>query len=153
MKRLLDPASLLALARGCAILGAGGGGDTRIGLLEALQATEDFGPVTLVDLDELADDELIMPCGMIGAPTVHIEKIENGGEGAGSASTWSALTGRKVAALMPAEIGGSNGLYPIVLGGAGSGLPVRGRGRHGPGVPADAAGLPCTWPGSIRTRA
>ena len=54
MKRLLDPATLRALARGCAILGAGGGGDTQIGLLEALQATEDFGPVTLVDLDELA---------------------------------------------------------------------------------------------------
>src|SRR5580700_11311650 len=81
MARLLDPDSLRALARGCAILGAGGGGDTRSGLLEALQATEDYGPVTLVGLDELADDELIMPCGMIGAPTVHIEKIENGSEG------------------------------------------------------------------------
>ena len=81
MKRLLDPSSLRALARGCAVLGAGGGGDTCIGLLQALQATEDFGPVPLVDLDELPDDELIMPCGGIGAPTVSIEKIENGDEG------------------------------------------------------------------------
>ncbi len=137
MKRLLDAASLRALARGCAILGAGGGGDTRIGLLEALQATEDFGPVTLVGLDELADDELIMPCGMIGAPTVHIEKIENGEEGGRLREHLERLTGRKVAALMSAEIGGSNGLNPIVWA-ARIGLPVvdaDGMGRAFPLVP------------------
>ena len=38
------------------MLGAGGGGDPYIGLLQALQATEDYGPVALVDLDELPDD-------------------------------------------------------------------------------------------------
>ena len=137
MKRLLDPAALRALARGCAILGAGGGGDTRIGLLEALQATEDFGPVTLVDLDELDDDELLMPCGMIGAPTVHIEKIENGDEGGRLREHLERLTGRKVAALMSAEIGGSNGLNPIVWA-ARIGLPVvdaDGMGRAFPLVP------------------
>ena len=123
MARLLDPDSLRALARGCAILGAGGGGDTRIGLLEALQATEDYGPVTLVGLDELADDELIMPCGMIGAPTVHIEKIENGSEGIRLRQHLEDVTGYKVAALMSAEIGGSNGLNPIVWA-ARIGLPV-----------------------------
>ena len=66
MKRLLDPDSLRALARGCAVLGAGGGGDPYLGLLQALQATEDFGPVPLVDLDELPGDSLVMPCGAIG---------------------------------------------------------------------------------------
>ena len=70
MKRLLDPDSLRALARGCAVLGAGGGGDTYIALLQALQATEDHGPAPLVDLDELPDDSLIMPCGGIG-PDLH----------------------------------------------------------------------------------
>ena len=75
MKRLLDPDSLRALARGCAVLGAGGGGDPYQGLLQALQATEDYGPALLVDIDELPDDSLIMPCGSIGAPTVSIEKI------------------------------------------------------------------------------
>src|SRR5262249_16614872 len=70
MKRLLDPDSLRALSRGCAVLGAGGGGDAYVTLLQALQATEDFGPVPLVDLDELPDDALIMPCAGIGATTV-----------------------------------------------------------------------------------
>ncbi len=53
MRRLLDPAALRALARGCAILGAGGGGDPHIGLLETLQAIGDYGPVPLADLDDL----------------------------------------------------------------------------------------------------
>lgn len=137
MKRLLDPDALRALARGCAVLGAGGGGDPQIGLLEALQATEEFGPVQLVDLDELDDDALIMPCGMIGAPTVHIEKIENGSEGGRLRDHLEELTGRKVAALMSAEIGGSNGLLPIMWA-ARIGLPVLdadGMGRAFPEVP------------------
>ena len=137
MKRLLDPPALRALARGCAILGAGGGGDPRIGLLQALQATADFGPAELVDIDELPPEALIMPCGMIGAPTVHIEKIENGNEGGRLRDHLEALTGRKVAALMAAEIGGSNGLQPISWASR-IGLPVvdaDGMGRAFPLVP------------------
>src|SRR5436305_5007489 len=137
MKRLLDPDSLRALARGCAVLGAGGGGDPYLGLLQALQATEDFGPVPLVDLDELPGDSLVMPCGGIGAPTVTVEKIENGDEGARLREHLEFLTGRQVAALMAAEIGGSNGLLPICWA-ARMRLPVAdadGMGRAFPEVP------------------
>jgi DUF917 family protein len=137
MKRLLDPESLRALARGCAVLGAGGGGDPYLGLLQALQAAEDYGPVPLVDLDELPGEALIMPCGGIGAPTVSVEKIENGDEGGRLREHLEFLTGRRVAALMAAEIGGSNGLLPICWA-ARMGLPVAdadGMGRAFPEVP------------------
>src|SRR5207247_1731879 len=137
MKRLLDPYSLRALARGCAVLGAGGGGDPYLGLLQALQAAEDFGPVPLMDLDELPDDSLVMPCGGIGAPTVSVEKIENGDEGGRLREHLEFLTGRRVAALMAAEIGGSNGLLPICWA-ARMRLPVAdadGMGRAFPEVP------------------
>jgi uncharacterized protein len=123
MKRLLDSQSLRAFARGCAILGAGGGGDTYVGLLQVLQAVEDFGPVPLVDLDELPDDSLLMPCGGIGAPTVSFEKIENGDEGGRLRDRLEAITGRRVAALMAGEIGGGNGLRPIAWA-ARMGLPL-----------------------------
>src|SRR6266436_6308370 len=137
MKRLLDPDSLRALSRGCAILGAGGGGDAHVTLLQALQATEDFGPVPLVDLDELPDDALIMPCAGIGATTVILEKFENGDEGARLLEQLQFMTGRQVAALMAAEIGGANGLLPITWA-AQIGLPVAdadGMGRAFPEVP------------------
>jgi DUF917 family protein len=137
VKRLLDSDSLRALAKGCAVLGAGGGGDSYRGLLQALQATEDHGPVALADLDELPEDDLIMPCGAIGAPTVSIEKIENGDEGGRLRKHLEDLTDRRVAALMPAEIGGSNGLIPIAWA-ARMGLPLAdadGMGRAFPEVP------------------
>src|SRR5260370_26822034 len=134
MQRLLDPDSLRALARGCAVLGAGGGGDTYLALLQALQATEDHGPVPLVDLDELPDDSLIMPCGGIGAPTVSIEKIENGNEGARLREHLEYMTDRRVAALMSAEIGGSNRLLPISWA-ARLGLPIVDADAMGRGFP------------------
>jgi hypothetical protein len=149
MKRLLDPDSLRALSRGCAILGAGGGGDAYVTLLQVLQATEDFGPVPLVDLDELPDDALIMPCAGIGATTVILEKFENGDEGARLREHLQFMTGRRVAALMAIEIGGGNGLLPITWA-AGIGLPVvdaDGIGRAFPEVPQvtmHLAGIPAS---------
>src|SRR4029077_12893685 len=137
MKRLLDPDALRALARGCAVLGAGGGGDTYLALLQALQATEDFGPAHLVDVDELPDDALIMPCGGIGATMVSIEKIENGDEGERLRDHLQYLTGRPVAALMAGEIGGGNGVLPATWA-ARMGLPLvdaGGVGRAFPEVP------------------
>jgi uncharacterized protein len=137
MKRQLDEPALRSLARGCAVLGTGGGGDPHIGLLLALQALEEVGPTELVDLDDLPPDALIMPCGMVGAPTVHIEKIENGGEGAVLREQLERVTGRTVAALMSAEIGGSNGLLPLAWAGR-MGLPVvdaDGMGRAFPLIP------------------
>src|SRR5260370_20413108 len=147
MKTLPGPDSLRALSRGCAILGAGGGGDAYVTLLQALQATEDFGPVPLLDLDELPDDALIMPCAGIGATTVILEKFENGDEGARLREQLQFVIGRRVAALMAIEIGGGNGLLPITWA-ARMGLPVvdaDGIGRAFPEIPQGTmhlAGIP-----------
>ncbi|MHB8468825.1 MAG: DUF917 domain-containing protein [Gaiellaceae bacterium] len=111
------------LARGCAVLGAGGGGDPLIGSMMALQAIEDHGEVELASLDDLPDDGLLMPCGMIGAPTVSIEKIGNGAEGRHLRDRVEQLCGKPVVALMAAEIGGSNGMVPIAWA-ADLGIPV-----------------------------
>ena len=98
-------------------------------------------------MDELPDDALIMPCGGIGAPTVSIEKIENGNEGERLREDLEFLTGRRVAALMAGEIGGGNGLLPISWA-AGMHLPVvdaDGMGRAFPEVPQvtmQLAGIP-----------
>ncbi|HEX6446673.1 MAG TPA: DUF917 domain-containing protein [Streptosporangiales bacterium] len=110
---LIDQDVLPSLARGCAILSAGGGGSPKIGLLAALQAVADHGPVRLVSPDELPDDHVIMPLGMVGAPTVSIEKISNGDEGRWVREAVEQVTGRPVAAIMPSEIGGSNGCEPV----------------------------------------
>jgi DUF917 family protein len=136
-KRVIDVDHLPVLARGCAVLGAGGGGDPLIGVLMAREAILRHGPVPLVDLDDLPADGLILPCGMVGAPTVAIEKLENGGEGVRIVEEVEALTGRTVVAVMPFEIGGSNGLIPLTWA-ARLGLPyvdADGMGRAFPTMP------------------
>jgi DUF917 family protein len=133
----IDEANVRALAVGCSILGAGGGGDTAIGVLSALQAIEEYGPVKVVDLDDLDDAALVMPCGGIGAPMIWIEKIDRGDEIARLIPVVERIREAEVAALMSAEIGGSNGLAPVAWA-ARAGLPLvdaDGMGRAFPEVP------------------
>ncbi|HEX6844379.1 MAG TPA: DUF917 domain-containing protein [Actinomycetota bacterium] len=120
---LLDDDTLRLLAIGAGFLGTGGGGDTAYGLLAARQAVADHGAPRLLGLDELPDDGLLLPTGGMGAPTVGIEKIENGGEGERLRDAVQREFGRPVVAVMASEIGGSNALTPIGWA-ARMGLPV-----------------------------
>jgi DUF917 family protein len=119
----LDASNLRALGRGCAMLGAGGGGDPELGVVMALRAVDELGPVDVVDLGDLADEALVMPCGMIGAPAVATERLWNGDEGSGLRAEVDALGESTVAALMCFEIGGVNGLLPVTWA-ARCGLPL-----------------------------
>ena len=60
--RMIGVADLDDIAIGGAILGTGGGGDPYIGKLMAQQAIRKFGPVRMIELDELDDDALVVPC-------------------------------------------------------------------------------------------
>jgi DUF917 family protein len=111
------------LARGAAILGTGGGGDPYIGSLMLKQAIEDHGPVDLIDVEALDDDDFVVPFAMMGAPTVLIEKLPNGDEMLAALRTIERYRNRRAGAILCAEIGGINALLPLVLG-ARCGLPV-----------------------------
>jgi DUF917 family protein len=111
------------LARGAAILGTGGGGDPYLGGLMLRQALLDGNTVELVDVETLADDDFVAPFGMMGAPTVIVEKIPNGAEMVAALRTLERYVGSDAKALLCAEIGGVNALLPLVLA-ARCGLPV-----------------------------
>jgi DUF917 family protein len=119
----LDASNLKSIARGCALLAAGGGGDVDSTLIMAVRATNAHGPVAVVRVDDLADESLVMPCGLIGAPTIATERLWSGDEGRVLVDAVEQLHGAPVAALMPFQIGGANGLLPIVWA-AVLGLPV-----------------------------
>lgn len=110
---LITAETLPALAVGCSVLGAGGGGDTYVSVLACTHAIRQHGPVPLVDLDDLPDDGLIMSCGGIGAPTVSIEKLGSELEGEWLRQGLEEVTGSRVVAVMAAEIGGGNGIHPM----------------------------------------
>ena len=68
------------LSVGAAILGTGGGGDPYIGKLMAIDAIKNHGEVDLISPEEVPDSACVIPTGMMGAPTILIEKVPNGNE-------------------------------------------------------------------------
>ncbi|MEU7481809.1 DUF917 domain-containing protein [Lentzea sp. NPDC042327] len=111
------------LARGAAILGAGGGGDPYIGRLVAEQALREHGPVLAVEPHEVPDDALVAGIGMIGAPTVMVEKLPSGTEAVTAFRTLQRELGRPITHVLPIEVGGMNSLAPFPVAAA-LGLPV-----------------------------
>ncbi|HEY6738677.1 MAG TPA: DUF917 domain-containing protein [Actinopolymorphaceae bacterium] len=111
------------IARGAAILGTGGGGDPYLGKLLAARALEEHGPVTMVDVDEVPDDALVVPVGMMGAPTVIVEKPPAGDEFGKALTGIERAVGRRVTHIACMEAGGINSMTPIVTS-ATTGLPL-----------------------------
>jgi DUF917 family protein len=115
----------------------------------ALTAVDQHGPVDVVALEDLADDALIMPCGLVGSPAIASEKVWGGDEGrilrnassgcARSPSPRSCATRRR----------GANGLLPVMWA-ARIGLPLvdaDGMGRAFPELQQQAmhlAGVPAS---------
>jgi DUF917 family protein len=119
----LDASNLHALACGCSVLGAGGGGDPGLGVVMALEAVKQHGPVPVIELDDLEEGAGVMPCGMIGGPTIATERIWSGDEGEVLRRLFEELHGGRVDALMCFQIGGANGLLPVTWA-ARCGLPL-----------------------------
>jgi uncharacterized protein len=121
--RMIDVADLDDIATGGAILGTGGGGDPYIGKLMAQQAIRRHGPVRLVEVEGFADDALIAPVCMMGAPTVMTEKLPQGEEIVVALLKLERFMGREVDGLICAEAGGINSTTPFVAAAA-TGLPL-----------------------------
>jgi DUF917 family protein len=111
------------IAVGAAVLGTGGGGDPYIGKMMAIEAIKRYGKVKLITLEELGDDDLVIPVSSIGAPTVGVEKVASEAELTASLDLLEKVLGKKAKAIMPIEIGGSNSLIPIAAA-AKKGIPV-----------------------------
>jgi DUF917 family protein len=111
------------IARGAAILGAGGGGDPYVGRLLAEAAIEEYGPVSLVDIGEVADDAVVVPVSFMGAPTVGTEKLPSGKEAMVAVRALERATGLAATHLVPIEIGGMNSVIPVAAA-AETGLPL-----------------------------
>ncbi|MFF4776063.1 DUF917 domain-containing protein [Microtetraspora fusca] len=109
----IDAELLPAYARGCAILGSGGGGPVTVARAAALQAVEEHGPVRVVQPGDLAPDDLVMPCGIVGSTAVLSERIGGTREPFHLRAKVEELHRSPVAALMASEIGGANGCVAV----------------------------------------
>ncbi|MGO1629467.1 MULTISPECIES: DUF917 domain-containing protein [unclassified Microbacterium] len=144
------PEDVPALAAGAAIFGTGGGGAVHTAQQIVQRALVEHGPVELVGVDDLtADDAVIMMSG-VGAPTVGIEMLSSTAQAETLLAEAQRALGRRITTIMPAEIGGSNGVSPI---GWAARLGVKvldadGMGRAFPEatmISPNVAGVPCEF--------
>jgi uncharacterized protein len=110
----LTESDLDRIAIGVGILGTGGGGSPYQQMLMAKAMLRRGKRIRMIRPADLPPDAQIIGLGGIGAPTVGIEKMEEGGEGVRVLRAIEAHTGRKVDAVLGDEVGGGNGIYPMV---------------------------------------
>ena len=111
----IDAQMVEDIAIGAAFLGTGGGGDPYVGKLMALQAIEKYGPVELLNVEQLPDDAQIVPAAMMGAPTVLVEKVPSGEEVFRAFNMLKDYLGKEIYATIPIEAGGVNSMIPIAV--------------------------------------
>lgn len=133
----IDADALESIAVGAGILGTGGGGNPYIGKLSARRLLREGKRVEVISLAELPDEWRLVTVGGMGAPTITIEKISRGTETLGAMRALEDYLGRRIDAVIPAEIGGGNSIEPMIVA-ANAGIPVvdaDGMGRAFPTMP------------------
>lgn len=128
--RDIDDSEIEPLAIGAWILGTGGGGSPYLNYLNVRQLYAEGRRVQLMDPSELADDDAVAVVSNMGAPLVGQERLNDPATAARAVSMMEDYLGRPFRAVMSVEIGGGNGLQPLLVA-AHKGIPV---------VDADAMG-------------
>lgn len=110
-------------AIGHAVLGSGGGGDTRLAALMVKDCIKNGKPIKIIPLDSLSDDATVICFGIMGSPSVLEEKLPSKEEIVKSIFEMEKELGKKITAIMPMEAGGANGLLPLIAA-AELGIPI-----------------------------
>lgn len=115
----LMEADIPALSLGAAMLGTGGGGDPYVGALALRGIMRETGiEPRIISAATLHDDALVVPVGMFGSPAVGLEKLVSASLATDLIRDVEARLHRKVDAVIPAEIGGVNSLFPLMAAAA-----------------------------------
>ncbi len=111
------------LAVGAWILGTGGGGSPYLGLLNMRRLYAAGHRVELMSPLDLADNDRVAVVSNMGAPLVGQERLTDSRSIARAVQMQEDYSGGKFRAVMSVEIGGGNGIQPLMAA-AHLGLPV-----------------------------
>ncbi|OJD12468.1 hypothetical protein AJ78_06939 [Emergomyces pasteurianus Ep9510] len=112
-KWLLSKIDLQFISIGCYILGCGGGGSPYSTYLEAANLVEEGRVISIVDASSLSPDAVLVPVGAVGSPAVSDER-PGGDLVLHALQTMEKELGTKYDSMLAVEIGGSNGLQPLI---------------------------------------
>ena len=111
------------LAVGSWILGTGGGGSPYLGLLNMRRLYAEGHRVELMSPLDLADEDRVAVVSNMGAPLVGQERLADSRNIARAVAMQEELSGVRFRAVMSLEIGGGNGIQPLMAA-AHLGIPV-----------------------------
>ncbi|HEY1432052.1 MAG TPA: DUF917 domain-containing protein [Stellaceae bacterium] len=103
-----------ALAVGAWILGTGGGGSPYLGLLNMRRLYAEGHRVSLMSPLDLADEDWVAVVSNMGAPLIGQERLADSRNIARAVEIQEGLLGAKFRAVMALEIGGGNGIQPLM---------------------------------------
>jgi uncharacterized protein len=112
--RALTLNDIEALAEGAWILGTGGGGSPYLGLLNMRRLYAEGHPVELISPFDLGDDDWVAVVSNMGAPLVGQERLADSRNIARAVEIQQDLLGAPFRAVMSLEIGGGNGIQPLM---------------------------------------
>src|SRR5215472_12146341 len=112
-----------SLAVGAWILGTGGGGSPYLGLLNMRRLYDEGHRVALMSPFDLEDADRVAVVSNMGAPLVGQERLADSRNIARAVQMQEEYSGVKFRAVMSLEIGGGNGIQPLMAA-AHLGLPV-----------------------------
>ena len=95
--------------------GTGGGGSPYHKLLNVRELYRQGKRVTLIDPMSLADDALVAILSNMGAPLVGQERLADAAFALKPLKTMERYLGREFDAVMSLEIGGGNGVHPLMV--------------------------------------
>jgi len=103
-----------SLAVGAWILGTGGGGSPYLGLLNMRQLYAAGHKVQLLHPNDLEDDDWVAAVSNMGAPLVGQERLTDSRTIARAVTLMEEYTGYRFRGIMALEIGGGNGIQPLM---------------------------------------
>jgi DUF917 family protein len=102
------------LALGAAVLGSGGGGDTRLGAAAIAAALGPSGAVDLVPTGNLGPDAWVAAVASVGATSVMLERLPSGDEFVTAVQALQRHAGVRLDAILGLEAAGANALVAVL---------------------------------------
>lgn len=113
---LLTETDLAWLADGCYVLGCAGGGSPAASLIQLRDILRAGHKIRVIDQSSLAEDALIYWGGHMGSPAVSVERLQSIETVQAFEALMAYLQHKTFDAVMGLEIGGANGLEPMLVG-------------------------------------